>query len=119
MHGKISLALARIALQNTELSKGQIRLPKPFHRGQLHVAHADDLHGIFLRGLFQHDAFEIIAVRDLCPVHQSIVPILHAGLDAGHAYSVRQQSRQPLAGILSGFVGIQTKEYPLHIRAFR
>lgn len=93
VHGKISLALARIALQNTELSKGQIRLPKPFHRGQLHVAHADDLHGIFLRGLFQHDAFEIIAVRDLCPVHQNIVPILHAGLDAGHAHTVRQQRR--------------------------
>ena len=44
VHGKIGLALARIALQNTELSKGQIRLPEPFHRGQLHVAHADDLH---------------------------------------------------------------------------
>ena len=52
-------------------------------------------------------------------MHQSIVPVLHAGLDAGHAHRVRQQRRQPLAGILSGFVGIQTKEHPLHVRAFR
>ena len=44
VHGKISLALARIALQYTEFSKRKIWLPKPFHRGQLHVAHADDLH---------------------------------------------------------------------------
>ena len=44
VHGKVGLALARIALQNTELSKRQIRFPEPFHRGQLHVAHADDLH---------------------------------------------------------------------------
>ena len=33
VHGKVGLALARIALQHAELSKGQIRLPKPFHRG--------------------------------------------------------------------------------------
>ena len=52
-------------------------------------------------------------------MHQNIVPILHAGLDAGHAHSVRQQSRQPLAGILSGFVGIQTEEHTLHVRTFR
>ena len=44
VHGKVGLALARIALQHAELSKGQIRLPKPFHRSQFHVAHADDLH---------------------------------------------------------------------------
>ena len=30
-----------------------------------------------------------------------------------------KQPRQPLAGILSGFVGIQTEEHPLHIWAFR
>ena len=52
-------------------------------------------------------------------MHQNFVPIFHAGLDAGHAYSVRQQSRQPLAGILSGFVGIQTEKHPIHVRAFR
>ena len=105
-------------MQHAELSKGQIRLPKPFHRSQFHVAHADDLHGIFLRGLFQHDALEIIAVWNLCPVHQNVVPILHAGLDAGRAHGVRQQSSQTLAGILSGFVCIQTKEHPLHVRTF-
>ena len=44
VHGKISLALARISLQHTELSKGQIRFPEPFHRGQLHIAHADNFH---------------------------------------------------------------------------
>ena len=44
VHGKVGLALARIALQHAELSKGKIRFPEPFHRGQLHVAHADDLH---------------------------------------------------------------------------
>jgi MFS family permease len=44
VHGKVGLALARIALQYTEFSKRKIWLPKPFHRGQLHVAHADDLH---------------------------------------------------------------------------
>ena len=65
------------------------------------------------------DAFEIIAVRNLCPVHQNIVPVLHAGLDAGHAHGVRQQPRQPIAGILSGFVGIQTEEHTFHVRAFR
>ena len=42
-----------------------------------------------------------------------------AGLDTGHAHGVRQQRRQPLAGILSGFVGIQTEKHPLHVRAFR
>ena len=44
VHCKIGLALTRIALQNAELSKRQIRFPEPFHRGQLHIAHADDLH---------------------------------------------------------------------------
>ena len=44
VHGKVGLALARIALQHAELSKGQIRLPEPFHRSQFHIAHADDLH---------------------------------------------------------------------------
>ena len=52
-------------------------------------------------------------------MHQNIVPVLHAGLDAGHAHRVRQQRRQPLAGILSSLVGIQTEEHPLHVRAFR
>ena len=52
-------------------------------------------------------------------MHQNIVPVLHAGLDAGHTHTVRQQRCQPLAGILSGFVGIQTEEHPLHVRAFR
>ena len=44
VHSKVGLALARIALQHAELSKGKIRFPEPFHRGQLHIAHADDLH---------------------------------------------------------------------------
>ena len=52
-------------------------------------------------------------------MHQNIVPVLHTGLDAGHAHGVRQQPRQPLTGILSSFIGIQTEEYPLHVRAFR
>ena len=26
------------------------------------------------------DTFKIIAVRDLCPVHQNVVPVLHTGL---------------------------------------
>ena len=119
MHGKIRFALTGIALQHTELSKWQIRFPEPVYRCQLYIAHADDFDRILFRRLFQHDAFEIIAVRNLCSVDKNIVPVLHAGLDAGHAYRVRQQPRQPLAGILSGFVGIQTEEHPLHIRAFR
>ena len=44
VHGKVGLALTGIALQHAEFSKGKIRFPEPFHRGQLHVAHADDLH---------------------------------------------------------------------------
>ena len=52
-------------------------------------------------------------------MHQNIVPVFHAGLDTGHAHRVRQQPRQPLAGILSGFVGIQTEEHTFHVRAFR
>ena len=75
---KGGLALAGIALQNGQLSEGDIRIPQPVHLPQLHLRHSEDFGFVVY-----HNVFPFFSVVFFFGRHSHIHPAFHKNLFCG------------------------------------
>ena len=103
---KGGLALAGVALQNGQLSEGDIRIPQPVHLPQLHLRHSEDLGFVVY-----HNVFPFFSVVFFFARHSHIHPAFHKNLFCGARLCPTRESSQSFPALRSFFLHVRQRSY--------